>query len=46
VLDDGHIAGKGNHRELMDTCEVYRQIAMSQLSEKELESSFSRKEEA
>jgi ATP-binding cassette subfamily B protein len=46
VLDDGHIAGKGNHSELMDTCEVYRQIAMSQLSEKELESSFSRKEEA
>ena len=36
VLDDGHIAGKGTHDELMKTCEVYRQIAYSQLSEEEL----------
>ena len=36
VLDDGKIAGKGTHKELMENCEVYRQIAKSQLSEKEL----------
>lgn len=36
VLDDGKIAGIGNHKELMENCEVYRQIAYSQLSEKEL----------
>lgn len=36
VLDDGRIVGKGTHEELMKDCEVYRQIAMSQLSEKEL----------
>lgn len=37
VLDEGRIAGKGTHSELMKNCEVYRQIAYSQLSEKELE---------
>ena len=37
VLDDGHMAGIGSHKELMENCEVYRQIAMSQLSEEELE---------
>ena len=36
VLDDGHMAGIGTHGELMKNCEVYRQIAMSQLSEEEL----------
>lgn len=36
VLDEGKIVGKGNHEQLMKECEVYRQIAMSQLSEKEL----------
>ncbi|MBS4931967.1 MAG: ABC transporter ATP-binding protein [Clostridiales bacterium] len=36
VLDEGRIVGKGTHEELMKTCDVYRQIAMSQLSEKEL----------
>ncbi|MCI5529780.1 MAG: ABC transporter ATP-binding protein/permease, partial [Blautia sp.] len=36
VLDDGHMAGIGTHKELMKSCEVYRQIAMSQLSEEEL----------
>ncbi|MGL6218848.1 MAG: ABC transporter ATP-binding protein [Lacrimispora sphenoides] len=36
VLEHGRIAGKGTHRELMKTCEVYREIALSQLSEEEL----------
>ena len=36
VLDDGRMAGIGTHKELMKNCEVYRQIAMSQLSEEEL----------
>lgn len=36
VLDGGHIAGKGTHDELMKTCEVYQQIAYSQLSKEEL----------
>lgn len=36
VLDEGNIAGKGTHEELMKNCEVYRQIAYSQLNEEEL----------
>lgn len=36
VLDDGMVAGKGTHRELLKNCEVYQQIAASQLSEEEL----------
>lgn len=36
VLDDGQIAGMGKHKELIDTCEVYREIVYSQLSEEEL----------
>ena len=36
VLDDGRIAGQGPHKELMETCKVYREIAESQLSVKEL----------
>lgn len=36
VLDDGKIVGMGKHNELMETCEVYRQIAYSQLSKEEL----------
>jgi len=36
VLDEGRVAGMGTHRELLKTCAVYREIAMSQLSEKEL----------
>lgn len=36
VLDDGRIVGQGTHEELMNTCEEYREIAMSQLSEAEL----------
>ena len=37
VLDDGKIVGKGTHKELLQNCEEYYQIASSQLSEKELE---------
>ncbi len=37
VLDEGHLAGKGTHSELLKTCDVYREIALSQLSEEELE---------
>ena len=36
VLEDGKIAGMGRHEELMRDCEVYRQIALSQLSKEEL----------
>lgn len=36
VLDEGHIAGIGAHRELMKTCEVYRDIVSSQLSTEEI----------
>ena len=36
VLDEGRIVGKGTHDELMDSCDVYREIAHSQLSEEEL----------
>ena len=36
VLDEGRIVGKGNHNELMQTCETYREIALSQLSMEEL----------
>jgi len=36
VLHEGRIVGKGTHRELMDGCEVYRDIALSQLSKEEL----------
>ena len=36
VLDNGEIVGKGTHEELLKSCEVYRQIAKSQLSAKEL----------
>jgi len=36
TLEDGNIVGKGTHEELMKNCETYRQIALSQLSEEEL----------
>ncbi|HKL79019.1 MAG TPA: ABC transporter ATP-binding protein [Mobilitalea sp.] len=36
VLDEGRIVGKGTHKELLKDCEVYRQIAASQLSKEEL----------
>ena len=37
VLDEGNVVGKGTHEELMRSCEVYREIAYSQLSREELE---------
>lgn len=40
VLDDGEIVGKGTHSQLLRTCEVYRQIALSQLSEEEVNNSL------
>lgn len=36
VLDDGHMVGKGKHKDLLQTCSVYREIAETQLSEEEL----------
>lgn len=36
VLDEGRLVGRGTHHELMETCEVYRDIAMSQLKQEEL----------
>ena len=36
VLDEGRVVGRGTHRELLDTCGTYREIALSQLSEQEL----------
>ena len=36
VLDDGEVCGIGTHKELIDQCEVYKEICMSQLSEKEM----------
>ena len=36
VLDDGNIAGIGTHRQLLESCQIYREICQSQLSEKEV----------
>jgi ATP-binding cassette subfamily B protein len=36
VLDEGKIVGIGTHQELLDTCDTYREIAMSQLTKEEL----------
>lgn len=36
VLDDGRLAGLGRHEELLESCEIYREICLSQLSEKEV----------
>ena len=36
VLDNGKCVGMGSHKELLKTCEVYKQIASSQLGEEEL----------
>jgi len=38
VLDEGRVVGSGTHKELLQSCPVYKEIAMSQLSEKELAS--------
>lgn len=40
VLEEGEVAGQGTHEELMENCEVYREIAYSQLSEEELKNSM------
>lgn len=40
VLDDGKLAGMGRHRDLMKSCQVYREIVSSQLSEEEMEASL------
>ena len=40
VLDEGKVAGKGTHAELLKNCPVYREIAESQLSKKELEAAL------
>jgi ATP-binding cassette subfamily B protein len=37
VLDNGKMVGQGTHSELLNNCEVYREIAYSQLSKEELE---------
>ena len=37
VLDKGRVVGEGTHKELLKTCEVYKEIALSQLSKEELE---------
>lgn len=37
VLEEGKMVGKGTHEELMKSCEEYREIALSQLGEEELE---------
>ena len=36
VLDEGRVVGKGKHKDLLETCETYREIASSQLSKEEL----------
>ncbi len=38
VLDEGKMVGKGTHKELLETCRIYKEIATSQLSEEELAS--------
>ena len=37
VLENGECVGMGTHEELLKTCEVYKEIALSQLSKEELE---------
>ena len=46
VLDDGRVAGIGTHKDLLKNCEVYRQIAASQLSESELAAGMSEMKES
>ena len=36
VLDQGRCAGRGTHEELLKNCDIYKQIALSQISEEEL----------
>ena len=37
VLDDGQMAGCGTHKELLESCEVYKEICLSQLSKEEVQ---------
>ena len=37
VLDDGKVAGKGTHKELLNQCQLYREICLSQLTREEVE---------
>ncbi len=37
VLDDGAMVGCGNHKELFENCEIYREICLSQLSKEEVQ---------
>ena len=37
MLDDGHLAGIGTHKELFLSCQVYREICLSQLSKEEVQ---------
>ena len=37
VLDDGNLVGSGTHANLLKTCDVYREICLSQLSREEVE---------
>ena len=43
VLDSGVMVGEGTHKELLKNCEVYKQIALSQLSKEELEDAEQKK---
>ena len=36
VLNEGEIVGSGTHKELLKTCQIYKEIALSQLKEEEL----------
>ncbi len=45
VLDEGNVVGKGTHEELLKTCKVYREIALSQLSAEELGEDIVKEEE-
>ena len=36
VMDNGRIVGKGTHKELLESCEEYKEIVFSQLSEEEV----------
>ena len=40
VMDEGRMAGIGTHEQLMQPCSVYKEIALSQLSEEELERGY------
>lgn len=42
VLDEGKVVGKGTHKELLNNCPIYKEIALSQLSKEELENDFNK----